>query len=200
MVDTDPQSYGIDAPSGNQPGCPAARWTTDVVAPWSHLDKFSDGETLPRSDSTFCLVGQPRTSNKEAEPGRPGCLWSWSPTWGSRRTKNTVCCFLPLPVVAGPFRQSSLPCLSVCVSEIDINRKARGATPSRVLSIFHLIQPWQFPRLSHFEGLRQEHLICTTRPPSALKSARLHLLPPNKTYLLGPRLLVSSSFCTHLQQ
>lgn len=158
MVYTKPQSCGMYIPSGNKPGCPASRWTTDVVAPWSHLDKFSDGETSPRSDSTFCLVGQPRTSNKE--PGRPGCPWSWSPTWGSRRTKKHARFVSFLLWLARSVSRHCCP-LSVCVSEIDINRKARGATPSRVLSIFHLIQPWQFPRLSHFEGLRQ-HLICTT--------------------------------------
>lgn len=172
-------------PSGNKPGCSAARWMTDVVAPWSHLDKFSDGRDITQIRLHFLFGG---TAEKEQATRNLNLVDLDARGVGvghgaPARRKTTVCCFLPLPVVAGPFRQSSLPGLSVCVSEIDINRKARGATPSRVLSIFHLIQPWQFPRLSHFEGLRQEHLICTTRPPSALKSARLHLLPPNKTYL-----------------
>ena len=167
---------------------------------FASLMETTAGMTTPRSDSTFCLVGQPSNLVDESND-----------TYGG---DEKIHCSL-FPVVdtnrgcPGPFRESA------SLSVQFINRKARGATLQSSPFHLHLHQsiyhqptlPWQhLLRLSHFEKTRR-HLICTTLCPTEIshssRCSRPSPAPPlsqTKSTWTATSCLLSSFLNSHHQK
>lgn len=154
------------------------------------LMETTAGMTTPRSDSTFCLVGQP--SNLVDLDGVAGLT-----TWSSRREKKKKSTLFVVSCCGHkPSLPWSVPCVvvtpSICSLSV-VNYKQEGTRCYSQSSPFHL--PSSSPAypclgicllLSHFERTRRQFNLHDPLPTSARLHSALTFhspAPPNKTYL-----------------